>query len=151
MNDVERVKNMVDGESALVNSYSKDGWTPLHLAAFFGHDSLAELLLDKGALIDNPSRSKASYGNSSLQAAVAMGRMETVKLLLERGANVNFVQEPSGLTALHIAASRKDLAVVRLLIQKGAKKDAVSADGKKPVDIARERQNEEVAEYLRAL
>src|SRR6187402_927967 len=29
---------------ATINSYAYDGWTPLHLAAFFGHEEAARLL-----------------------------------------------------------------------------------------------------------
>jgi uncharacterized protein len=148
MNDIDKVRGMVEGNSTVVNSYSQDGWTPLHLAAFFGHKAMVQMLLGKGALIDSPSRSRSSYGNSPLQAAVAMGQFEVVKLLLDTGANVNFLQEPSLLTPLHIAASRKDLSVVRLLVERGAKRDAMSADGRKPADIATERQNEEVLRFL---
>src|SRR5262245_63785158 len=36
--EIERVERLLDGGSAdAINDYSADGWTPLHLAAFFGH------------------------------------------------------------------------------------------------------------------
>src|SRR5829696_2391301 len=34
-----------------VNAYAYDGWTPLHLAAFFGRREAAERLLDAGAAL----------------------------------------------------------------------------------------------------
>jgi len=149
MNDIDRVKKLIDENPSSVNSLSPDGWTALHLAAFFGHRELVNLLLGKGATIDAPSRSSASYGNSPLQAAIAMSHYEVVKLLIERGANVNFVQQPGGLTPLHIAASRNDVNIVRLLIDNGADKQAMTDDGKKPVDIAKERNNTEIERYLK--
>ena len=149
MNDLEGLREMLNADAALLTSYSQDGWTLLHLAAFFGHKGVVEFLLTKGAEVDTPSRSKASYGNSALQAAVAMGQSEIVRFLLDHGANPNFVQAPGLLTPLHIAASRKDLDIVRLLVERGANREAASADGKKPADIADERQNPEIAEFLR--
>ncbi len=148
MNDIDRVKKLIDENPSSVNSSSPDGWTALHLAAFFGHREMVKLLLDKGASIDTPSKSKASYGNSPLQAAVAMGRNEIVELLLERGANVNFIQQPGGFTPLHIAASRNDLKIVQLLVDSGANDHAITDDGKKPLDIAKERNNTEIERYL---
>lgn len=149
MNDLEGVTRMLNADTTLLDSYSQDGWTALHLAAFFGHKGIVQVLLTKGAQIDNPSRSKASFGNSPLQAAIAMGQSEIVRLLLDHGANPNFVQQPSLLTPLHIAASRKDIDIVRLLLERGASREVASADGKKPADIADERQNPEIAKFLR--
>jgi ankyrin repeat protein len=148
MNDIDRVKKMIDENPSSVNSFSSDGWTSLHLAAFFGHREIVNLLLGNGAPVDGPSRSSASYGNSPLQAATAMSRYEVIKLLLERGANVNFVQQPGGFTPLHIAASRNDANIVRLLIDNSADKHSMTDDGKRPVDIAKERNNTEVVNYL---
>src|SRR5476649_1077596 len=31
-------------DAPAINGYSTDGWTPLHLTAFFGHKKIAELL-----------------------------------------------------------------------------------------------------------
>ena len=36
------VMREIDRDPALIESYSCDGWTPLHLAAFFGHRPLAQ-------------------------------------------------------------------------------------------------------------
>src|SRR5215475_4326587 len=47
--EVERVERLVAEEPAAVNAYSADGWTPLHLAAFFGHAKIVELLLEERA------------------------------------------------------------------------------------------------------
>jgi ankyrin repeat protein len=43
--EMERVERLIASDPAAVNSFSTDGWTPLHLAAFFGHTRIAELLL----------------------------------------------------------------------------------------------------------
>src|SRR5437870_6659415 len=43
--EIERVERLIAEDPASVNSYGGDGWTPLHLAAFFGHAKIAELLL----------------------------------------------------------------------------------------------------------
>ena len=41
LGDIERVKRELAADPALISTYSSDGWTPLHLAAFFGHKPLA--------------------------------------------------------------------------------------------------------------
>src|SRR5215510_2190816 len=35
--ELERVERSIASEPESVRDYSADGWTPLHLAAFFGH------------------------------------------------------------------------------------------------------------------
>src|SRR5438552_10557719 len=47
--EIERAERLLEEDAAAVNAYSVDGWTPLHLAAFFGHTKLAELLLGRAA------------------------------------------------------------------------------------------------------
>src|SRR5476649_1056600 len=73
--EIERVERLL-AESASgamgapeINGYSADGWTPLHLAAFFGHAKVAELLIARRA--DVNARSRNANGNTPLHAALA--------------------------------------------------------------------------------
>jgi ankyrin repeat protein len=142
MGDLEKIKELISNDITIVNSFSQDGWTPLHLAAFWGNKEIVLLLLESGAILDMPSKSKASFGNSPLQAAIAMQQIEIVELLLSKGANPNFTQEPGSLSPLHIAASRNDERVIAILLKYGADKTRKNSDGKLPADIAKERGNE---------
>src|SRR5437763_414008 len=47
--ELERAERLLADDPQAINAYSADGWTPLHLAAFFGHTKLAELLLGRDA------------------------------------------------------------------------------------------------------
>src|SRR5438876_5706632 len=64
--EIERVERLLDADAQGINAYSVDGWTPLHLAAFFGHTKVAELLLGLDA--DVTAKSRNSNGNTPLHA-----------------------------------------------------------------------------------
>ena len=129
----ERVAELARGEGSLVAACSHDGWTPLHLAAFFGFHEIASDLLDAGAEVN--VRSGNRMHNTPLHAAVAGGSATASRILLERGAEVNARQE-GGWTPLHGAAQSGNAALVQLLIDAGAKVDAGADNGQKPVDLA---------------
>src|SRR4051794_7017575 len=42
----------IERDAALIGAHSSDGWTVLHLAAFFGHCDLAQELIAHGADVD---------------------------------------------------------------------------------------------------
>ena len=86
-----RVMDEIQSHPDLLETHSSDGWTPLHLAAFFGHPELAAALLDKGANIN--AQSTNAMKNTPLHAGVAGGQLAVVDLLLKRGANANATQE----------------------------------------------------------
>src|SRR5258708_35378097 len=54
--DEERVVELVSSQHDLTKTYSSDGWTPLHLAAFYDHPAIIEALLSYGADVDARSR-----------------------------------------------------------------------------------------------
>ncbi len=147
LGDVERVRTLLAEDRARVTSRSADGWTALHLAAFYGKRGVAELLLARGAEIG--ALSSNQMANTALHAALA-GREDAgvVELLLARGANPN-AGGAMGYTPLHIAASRGNAALVERLLSSGARADARSEDGKTPALIAAERGHEAVASRLR--
>ncbi len=45
----DELRSLVEKDPALINAYSPEGFTPLGLAAFFGHAEAVEALLAAGA------------------------------------------------------------------------------------------------------
>jgi len=138
----------IDRNQTLLEAYSSDGWTPLHLAAFFGHAELAGALLDRRAQIE--ARSTNPMKNTPLHAAVAGGRLEVVKLLLNHGADVNACQE-GGWTPLQAAAQNGNREIVEVLLAQGADVHARASNNQSALDLALSRGHQEVAALLEEL
>ena len=92
-----------------VNSYAYDGWTPLHLAAFFGQAQAVKLLLDSGADIHAVSRN--GLKNTPLHAATAGRHADVALMLLAHGADPTAL-DAGGYTALRIAQENQLAEVV---------------------------------------
>ena len=127
------------------NDVAYDGWTPLHLAAFFGHPEAAARLADGGAVLDAISRN--SLRNTPLHAAVAGGHTDAALLLIERGADVK-VGDAAGHTPLHIAAENGLADVVRALLNRGADPFAVDSQEMTPLARAAARNRTEIVDLL---
>jgi ankyrin repeat protein len=144
----ERVAELLDGDSELVSAWAEDGFTPLHLAAFFKHPDTARLLVERGALVDVVARNER-IRVTPLQSAVAARQEETAALLLDRGADPN-TQEAGGFTPLHAAAHHGDEPLVELLLAHGADPAAAADDGRTAADFARDAGHEGLAARLSA-
>jgi ankyrin repeat protein len=142
------VMAQIEAAPALLETHSGDGWTPLHLAAFFGAQELAEALLARGAEID--SNSTNNMQNTPLHAAVAGRRAELVKLLLARGANAN-ARQTGGWTALQGAAQSGDREMVETLIAHGAHVNARADNNQCALDLALMRGHQAIADLLEGL
>ncbi|WP_291157397.1 ankyrin repeat domain-containing protein [Gemmatimonas sp. UBA7669] len=128
---------------------SSDGWTPLHLAAFFGHEEAVALLIDLGAPLD--AHSTNATRNTPLHAALAGAtKPGIVRRLVFAGADVAALGAHR-VTPLHLAASRGDSALCDLLIARGAEVHAVMEDGTTPAMMATARGFAELGARLAAL
>jgi ankyrin repeat protein len=142
------VTDEIDRDGSLLNAHSNDGWTPLHLAAFFGYPDLANALLDRGA--DVNARSTNSMKNTPLHAAAAGGNIQLMRLLLDRGADANALQE-GGWTALHAAAQSGNREMVELLLAHGAHVNARAENHQAALDLALTKGHQEIARLLEEL
>jgi ankyrin repeat protein len=109
-----------------VNAKGRDGWTPLHAAAYYVHKEIGELLIGKGADVN----AKNDDGWTPLHQASAGGHKETAEILLANGADVN-AKNKVGLTPLHWAADVGHNDTAELLRKHGAKRgEELKAEGK---------------------
>ena len=116
----DRVGEFLGADPSLANAYSHDGWTPLHLASFFGRKEVASVLLAHGADVNARSRStRFAKENTPLHAAAANKQVALAELLLAHGADVN-AKDGSGFTPLALAANGKNDLLVVILLEKGA-------------------------------
>ncbi|KFY08087.1 hypothetical protein V492_06553 [Pseudogymnoascus sp. VKM F-4246] len=119
-----------------------------------GHDpnetdqaEVAKLLLQFGANTETQTRN----GTTALHEVTKLQREDLVGLLIDHGADIEAgVQKGDfeGCTALHFAAGTSDLRMAKVLLDRGANLNAVSAHGWTPLDIALLDRQVTMAHYL---
>jgi ankyrin repeat protein len=134
--DVERLRALLDENAGLSVVWSEDGFTPLHLAAFFGHPEAAKLLIERGADLEARSiNEQLALDAAPLHSASAAGQLHVCEVLLDAGADVNAVQH-GGYTALLDAAANQNEELMEFLLERGADRTARLDDGRGLEDLA---------------
>ncbi|XP_073515846.1 ankyrin repeat domain-containing protein 27 isoform X2 [Phyllobates terribilis] len=163
---VQKKLSRIPSSGLGVNVSSRDGFTPLHIAALHGHAVLVNLLLKHGAHVDAKNGNRAlplhlachkghlevvkllmeisagknkkdANGNTPLIYACMAGHLEMATRLLEHGASVN-LGNVKGNTALHESVRRNHEGLVKLLLLYGAPADVRNKRQYSPVDFAKE-------------
>lgn len=151
---IERVRALISKEPQLVNSYSTDGFTPLHLASFFGHAEIVKMLLEKKVSVNAVAKNPTKV--MPLHSALARGEMPIIEMLVDHGAEINASQQ-AGYTPLHEAAQSGNLQAAILLLSHGANINPKADNGKTPLaltmiegrEAGSKEDRERVAEFLR--
>jgi uncharacterized protein len=139
------VSVILEADPDAANSWSADGFTALHFAAFFNRPEIARALIRHGADVAGVAKNPMKV--MPLHSATAAHSGEIVRLLLENGAPPNVPQE-GGWVPLHEAARIGDKEMVTVLMQNGADPQLRSTDGKSAAEMARANGHEELAKLL---
>eukprot|EP00118_Oscarella_pearsei_P009022 m.49460 g.49460 ORF g.49460 m.49460 type:complete len:1662 (+) comp33992_c0_seq1:255-5240(+) len=124
---------------------TKDGCTPLMLAAREGHYDVAELILRHGGKVNTPSGSES---NIPLTLACWKGHVEVVRLLLDQNSAIEH-QNKAGCTPLMLAAREGHFETTKLLLSKGTKLDVPSgSNDDTPLTLACWKGHADVVELL---
>jgi uncharacterized protein len=130
--DLQGMAEKLIAAGAKVNTANDYGETPLTLAIANRNAGLAEKLLKAGA---DPKATRWN-GETALMIAAEVGSMDEVRMLLDRGLDVNGAEPNRMQTALMWAAAEGHADVVDLLIEKGANAIAASKGGYTPLVFA---------------
>jgi ankyrin repeat protein len=152
-----RKKNLVAlllDKGADAKKKNSEGYSPLSRAMenSYGENSdlneIIGLLLDKAA---DPNESRPGYnGQTALQRAVESNNKSLAKLLIDKKANINAVNQ-SGYTALMSAINNGNKEMVAILLEAGADPNLVARDGQSAMMMAQRRgANNEIVELLKA-
>jgi ankyrin repeat protein len=112
-NDRDKVQALLVADKALVNLKTGYGDTPLHIAAMVDNDEIAKLLIEYGADLEAQ--------NGSFYTPLMRAGLKVTKVLVEKGADINFVSSNGKTTALSRALMWKEKEVAEYLIKYGAK------------------------------
>lgn len=123
--------------------------TPLIVAAMRGCSGMLEELLERGASVKATMR---DGGASVVTFACASGDVESVRVLIAAGADVNATPQ-GNMTPLHIAAAHMNTekcaeAMARVLLDAGANADVADSSGLKAVHAAAATKRRSVVELL---
>eukprot|EP00002_Diphylleia_rotans_P022978 TRINITY_DN4513_c0_g2_i5.p1 TRINITY_DN4513_c0_g2~~TRINITY_DN4513_c0_g2_i5.p1 ORF type:complete len:339 (+),score=36.08 TRINITY_DN4513_c0_g2_i5:105-1121(+) len=114
-----------------VNTQDKNGWSPLHFAAFHGFDVLVRLLCDNGADFSLLTKK----GENPLHGASVNGHEKCADILIRTGSPLD-AADSRGRTPLHYAAFNGHEKTVRLLVSHGADLWVKDAFGRTPLETA---------------
>jgi len=164
--------------SSNIEHRTKDGCTPLMLAAREGHYSVAKLILDSNAKVNVPSGSENNIpltlacwkghtkvvelllehksniehrnkaGCTPLMLASREGHVDTTRLLLKKGAEINTPSGSNDDTPLTLACWKGHVEVVDLLLKHSSKGDHQTKTGCTPLMEATREGHVAVAEQL---
>ena len=153
--NLEMVKLLVEHGATVDVGKETGERTPLMNASGQGHVEVVEFLIAKGADVNTKGK-----GLTPLLAACAGGHLpfgppgnkaKTIRILLEKGADVNVQDESwlkTGRTPLMYAVMQGDAALAQAFLVKGAKLDLKNKDGDTALTLAKKEGLEYIAQLL---
>ena len=115
--DAMRVRDLLAQDNSLINARDKDGSTPLHCAAWKGHQQVVTLLLQARADV-NAHNENDHWGPTALHAAAHANQPAIAQLLIDHGANIN-AKDREGRTPLFHTTFHKATAAAKVLEKQG--------------------------------
>jgi ankyrin repeat protein len=140
------VRQEIEKNPDAINQFAEDGFQPLGLACFFGHEDIVRYLLQAGADVNQAAQNPTQV--MPIHSAVAGRTPSVVRALIDQGAQVN-ARQNGGFTPLHAAAQNGDIEIATLLLNAGADATVREDSGKTAFDFAQESHHFAIMDLLK--
>lgn len=146
--DLIGLKKIVQEMGADIIKCNQDEYelAAIHWAAGAGEEDITAYLLSD-EINEDPSLAR-NNNFTPLHSAAMGGHTEVVKLLIEKGANVNVQTNPQGYAPIHSACFGGHLGTIRLLVKNGADLSLQNYRDEYPIDTAKRTNQMEVVKYF---
>lgn len=156
--DIVDIRRPSDNLSLILDAVYNGKWEILDIIAPIhpGLDVFESAVLGRVTRVSHLTRTNprllaaySSDGYTALHLAGGFGQIDTVRLLLERGAEVNArSRNAMDERPLHLAAAHLQYTICDLLLREGAEVNAPRADGATALHLVAERGDRSLAELL---
>ncbi len=141
--DLEWVRAIVSADPGAVRQPDGRGETPLHWAAQMGRLKIAAYLVKRGGQVSALNK----YRQQPIHMAVWSPKV--LVFLIKKGADPN-ARDVDRLTPLHWAAWLGRTLSARILLKNGARTGLKDAEGRTPLDLARQNGHQPVVKLIEA-
>lgn len=165
--DAAEAKRLLNADPSLANAPNVDRVTPLYQAILWERRGIIDLLIAHGANVNalsdcgvkrydpvvpfrgsvSPRLNTFRSSETPLLEAVRLGDKDTVRYLLEKGADLNTSGSHSG-PPLLMAVGQRDRDLVSALLAKGADINGNSLSSRTPLSLAVSMADSGMAEFL---
>lgn len=132
--DITQVKILLEKDPELLNAMDMKktpGYKPIHAAAAGGHVEVLEVLIERGADVNDTT----PFNMTPLHLAAQNGHKNVVEFLIEKKAQLN-VKHRRGDTPIFTAASRGYSEIVAFMLTNGVELNSRGRDGKSLLYVA---------------
>lgn len=136
------LKAAVKKNPDVINTVSKEGYSPLTLSCYSGNNEVAKYLIHNVKNINT----KSGYG-TPLMAAVVKNNKDLTALLIDMKADIN-ATDPNGTTALHYAVMFGLEDITKLLVEGKANASLKDNRGNSALDYAKIKGNSNIIQLL---
>ena len=143
----EHITTMLVQYGANPNKAGRGGWTPLMVAAMHGQNKNITILLDAGANLEL----QHIQGKSALMIGIEFDKIDTVKQLIQQGADVNARSHnthSTGQSVLSLAVEHGNIDVVKILLAVGANGNNKKFNSEGPLASAIEKGQKDIVALL---
>nr|WP_223158783.1 ankyrin repeat domain-containing protein [Wolbachia endosymbiont of Pentalonia nigronervosa] len=132
---VNTAKFLVE-RGANINAKDNISNTPIILGAWHGQLDIVTYFISDENVNVNTRDGKGNDGRTILHYAAQNDKLEVVKFLVEKGADINAIATGNGWTPLHYASWNGHMDVVKYLVEKGSNVNAQTNNGDTALDLA---------------